>query len=311
MNIVFFGTPEFAVLPLRTLLSSEHEVLGVVTQPDRQSGRGRHVSSCPVKIESEKAGLMIFQPVKVSDTDFINELKKISPAAIVVAAYGQILPLALIRLPKFGCINIHASLLPLYRGASPINRAIINGDKKTGITTMLMDEGMDTGPVLLQSEIEITPDDTAGALSRRLSGIGATLLLKTLEGIENGSVKPVPQTGQATYAPILKKTDGLIQWNEPAETIYDFIRGMNPWPGAYSFLEGERVKILRVAPVEGNGPPGMICAVSKDELLVGTGRGIASIIEIQPAGKPLMPVRAFLQGRKIKEGMRFGNHMVS
>lgn len=311
MNIVFFGTPEFAVLPLKTLLNSEHKVLAVVTQPDRQSGRGRHVLSCPVKKEAEKAGLKTFQPLKVRDVNFIDELKRISPDAIVVAAYGQILSSAIIHLPKFGCINIHASLLPEYRGAAPINWAIINGEKKTGVTTMLMDEGMDTGHIFLQRETEITSEDTAGTLSQKLSATGSALLMETLDGIERGSVMPAPQAGRATYAPILRKTDGSIRWNKSGEEICNFIRGMNPWPGAYSFLDGERMKILKAAAIEGSGDPGMIYGVSKDELLVGTGSGILSIIEIQPAGKPVMLVRSFLQGRKIQKGMGFGNNAVS
>ncbi|RJQ52363.1 MAG: methionyl-tRNA formyltransferase [Nitrospiraceae bacterium] len=305
MNIVFFGTPEFAVPPLGTLLNSEHKVLAVITQPDRPGGRGRHVSACPVKVEAGKAGLKIFQPLKVRDAGFIAELKRIAPDAIVVAAYGQILPSAIIRLPELGCINIHASLLPKYRGAAPINWAIINGEKKTGITTMLMDEGMDTGAVLLQEETEIAPDDTAGALSHRLSETGASLLIRTLEGIENGSVRPVPQSDGATYAPLLKKTDGFIQWGKSASDVSNLIRGMNPWPGAYGFLEGERVNILKAEPVEGNGEPGIIYRVSKEELAAGTGKGLLSVLEIQPAGKPVMTIRAFLQGRRIKEGMRF------
>jgi methionyl-tRNA formyltransferase len=293
------------------LVNSEHEVLAVVTQPDRQSGRGRHLSSCPVKKEAEKAGLKTFQPLKVRDMNFIDELKKISPDTIVVAAYGQILPPAIIHMPEFGCINIHASLLPKYRGAAPINWAIINGEKKTGITTMLMDEGMDTGSVLLQNETEITPEDTAGTLSQRLSGMGASLLMETLKGIKHGSIRPVPQKGEATFAPLLKKNDGLIQWTRSVDEICNFIRGMNPWPGAYSFLGGERIKILKGSAIEGNGAPGTICGVSKDDLLVGTGRGILSIIEIQPAGKSVMPAGPFLRGRKIKEGMRFENSTVS
>lgn len=286
-------------------MSSKHRVLAVVTQPDRQRGRGRHVTSSPVKIEAEKAGLKVFQPVKVRDVNFLEGLEKISPDAIVVAAYGQILPSAIIRLPKYGCINIHASLLPEYRGAAPINWAIINGGKKTGITTMLMDEGMDTGAILLQEETEITPDDTAGTLSGRLSEAGAALLMKTLEGIENGSVRPVPQTGEATYAPLLRKTDGFIVWTRKAGELCNFIRGMDPWPGAYGFLEGERVKILKASAVEGSGEAGLICKVSKDEIFVGTGQGLLSVTELQPAGKSVMSAAAFLQGRKLKEGMRF------
>ncbi len=306
MRLVFFGTPEFAVLPLRTLLGSGHEVIAVVTQPDRQSGRGRRVKNCPVKEEAQKAGLKILQPKRVRYPEFIKDLKRLDPSIIVVAAYGQILPSETIHLPDMGCINIHASLLPSYRGAAPINWAIINGEKKTGITTMLMDEGMDTGPILLQKETEILKEDTAGSLSLRLSKIGADLLITTLQCLENGEVKPLPQAGEASYAPILKKDDGLIDWSKSAEELCSFISGMNPWPGAYGFLEKERIKIFKAVHEEGNGEAGIICKSGKDQLLIGTGNGRLSILEIQPAGKPVMPVKAYLQGRRLREGMRFG-----
>ncbi|MBI5663709.1 MAG: methionyl-tRNA formyltransferase [Nitrospirae bacterium] len=305
MRLVYFGTPEFAVLPLQELLRAGHEVLAVVTQPDRQSGRGRHLKSCPVKVEALNAGLTILQPGKVREPDFIQTLKVLNPSAIVVAAYGQILPAAIIHLPELGCINIHASLLPAYRGAAPINWAIINGEEKTGISTMLMDEGMDTGPVLLQEETGISADDTAGTLSLRLSKIGAELLITTLKGLENGEVRPVPQTGEASYAPLLKKDDGLIDWSKPAGELCRFINGMNPWPGAYSILENERVKIIRAVPLAGDAEAGKIDRAGKEDLVVGTGKGRLSILDIQPSGKAVMPVKAFLQGRRIKEGMRF------
>jgi methionyl-tRNA formyltransferase len=305
MNLVFFGTPEFAVKPLITLLNEGYEVLAVVTQPDRQSGRGRHMSVCPVKAEAQKAGLKILQPLKARSPEFFAELRDLNPSVIITAAYGQILPPEIIHLPRSGCINIHASLLPKYRGAAPINWAIINGEKKTGITTMLMDEGMDTGPVLLQEETEIAPEDTAGTLSRKLSKIGADLLLRTLKELETGLIKPLPQNGAPTFAPLLNKTDGFINWTKSAEEISNFIRGMNPWPGAYGFIEGERIKILKAVSLNENGEAGIINRVSKDELVVGADKGSISILEIQPQGKPVMTVRAFLQGRKIMEGMRF------
>ncbi|MBI5057882.1 MAG: methionyl-tRNA formyltransferase [Nitrospirae bacterium] len=305
MKLVFFGTPEFAVLPLKTLLDAGHEVLAVVTQPDRQSGRGRHISASPVKIEAQKLGLKILQPLKVRDKNFIDELGALNLSVIVVVAYGQILPSEIIGLPEFGCINIHASLLPKYRGAAPINWAIINGEETTGITTMLMDEGMDTGPVLLQEETEISHEDTAEDLSHKLSKIGAGLIVRTLIEVENASITPQPQTGEAIYAPLLKKTDGAVNWTKTAAEVCNFIRGMNPWPGAYGFLEGERIRILKAAPLDESGGPGEIFKASKDELIAGAGKGSVSILEIQPPGKPAMEIRAFLQGRKIKEGMRF------
>jgi methionyl-tRNA formyltransferase len=312
LRIIFFGTPEFAVLPLKTLLNSRHEVIAVVTQPDRQSGRGRHVKPCPVKVEALNAGLRIMQPQKAGDADFINELTLLNPSAIIVVAYGQILPSEILNMPEHGCVNIHASLLPKYRGAAPVNWAIIDGEKTTGITIMLMDEGMDTGPVVLQEEVEIGPGDTAGSLLQTLSKTGAGLLVQAIEGLENGSIKAVPQSAEASYAPILKKADGLINWSKSAEELNDFIRGMNPWPGAYSFIDKERFKILKAAPCDSSGGDkgneeeiGVIVRADRDMLLVNTGNNVLSILEIQPPGKPVMPVKAFLQGRKLKEGMVF------
>lgn len=305
MKLIFFGTPEFALPLLKAFLNSEHKVQAVVTQPDRQSGRGRRITSCPVKLEAQRTRLKIFQPHHVKDKDFINELKTLNPAVIVIVAYGQILPLEIIQLPEFGCVNVHASLLPKYRGAAPINWAIINGEEKTGITTMLMDEGIDTGHVLLQEETEINKEDTAGSLSSRLSKIGADILMQTLEGLEKGSLKPKSQKGDVSYAPLLKKVDGLIRWSKSARELSNLIRGVNPWPGAYSFLEGEKVKILRVTSTDGSGEAGVICKKTREELLVGTGSGLLSLLEIQPSGKPAMAIKAFLQGRKIKQGKRF------
>lgn len=305
MRVVFFGTPEFAIQPLKALLNFGHEVLAVVTQPDRQSGRGRCMVFSPVKLVAQKEGLKIFQPHKAKDNAFIENLKSLNPSIIVVSAYGQILSSEIIHLPKFGCINIHASLLPKYRGAAPVNRAIIKGEKKTGITIMLMDEGMDTGPILLQKAVEIKADDTAGSLSHRLSETGAGVLMQTLKRLEHGNLKPMLQTGDVSYAPVLKKTDGLIQWTKSASELRDFIRGMNPWPGAYGFFDGERIKILKAVSIERDGEIGVIEKATKDELLVGTGKGILSIVEIQPSGKPVMAVKAFLQGRRLRKGMRF------
>ncbi len=305
MKIVFFGTPEFAVPGLKTLVISEHEVLAVVCEPVRQSGRGRKLTSCPVKEEALRAGIPVSQPLKVTDRGFFESLKKLNPSALVVVAYGQIFPSEIIHLPEYGCVNIHASLLPKYRGASPINWAIIHGDKETGVTTMLMDEGMDTGPVLMQQATEIFADDTAGTLSPRLSAIGAELLIPTLQGLGEGTIKPRSQGDGATYSAIMNKSDGFIRWSKSAEEICNFVRGMNPWPGAYGFVENQRYKILKALPVDEKGEPGVIVRITKDDLIVGAGDGVVSVREIQPSGKPVMTVGAFLQGRRIAEGMRF------
>lgn len=310
MKIVFFGTPEFAFPALKILLTSNHEVLAVVTQPDRQSGRGRRITSCPVKLEAQKAGLKVFQPLRVKGGEFVEEFKKMNPSVAVVVAYGQILPPEIIHLPEFGCINVHASLLPKYRGAAPINWAVINGEKKTGVTTMLMDEGLDTGPALIQEVTEINAEDTAGTLSVRLSNLGADILTRTLESLEKGNLKPVPQSGEATYARLLKKSDGLIKWSKSSEELSNLIRGVNPWPGAYSFFEGEKIKVLKAISVDGKMEAGVVCKKTKNELIVGAGIGMLSILEVQPSGKPAMAIKSFLQGRKIIEGSRFDENSV-
>lgn len=307
MRLIFFGTPEFAVPALNALINSGHEILAVVSQPDMRSGRGRHLALPPVKREAQGSGLSILQPKTVREADFLEELKKLNPEAIVTAAYGQLLPSDIIHLPKLGCLNIHASLLPKYRGAAPINWAIINGEKKTGITMMLMDEGMDTGPILLQREEAIRDEDTAATLSERLSLLGAEALIKTLDMLEKGFVKPIPQSGDASSAPLLKKENGLINWLLPADKLSNFIRGVNPWPGAYTFLDGKRIKILKAVSAEGSGYAGVIFSVKKDELLVGTGKGLLSLLWVQPEGKPVMDIRLFIQGRSLREGMKFND----
>jgi methionyl-tRNA formyltransferase len=261
--------------------------------------------SPPVKIEAQRANLKILQPATIRDSAFLEELKNLNPSAIVVVAYGQILPRKVLQIPEHGCVNVHASLLPKYRGAAPINWAILQGEEKTGISTMLMDEGMDTGPILLQEEADIETDDTAGSLSKRLSALGSEVLVQTLKQLEQGRLKPRVQKGVATSAPVLKKSDALIQWSESAQRLCNLIRGMNPWPGAYSFLNHERIKLLRSIPEEGDAEPGMIAYTSKHTLLVGTGKGLLSVQEIQSPGKPIMKIREFLQGRNLKKGMRF------
>jgi len=293
-------------------MSSHHEVMGVVTQPDRVAGRGRKKRPSPVKQEALKRGIKVIQPERASDRVFIDEIRVLNPSVIVVVAYGQILKRDLLDIPIYGCINVHASLLPKYRGAAPINWAIINGETQTGVTIMKMDEGMDTGPILLQEEVQILPDDTAGSLSLRLSEIGASLLLKALDGLEKGILKPKPQTGEPSYAPMLKKEDGLIDWSWNSIRIFNFVRGMNPWPCAFTYLDGERIKILKVRVMDKeNGDqletPGTLISHRKRELFVRCGDGYVSIIELQPEGKRAMTATAFIQGRRIKEGSKFGS----
>jgi len=304
MRIIFFGTPSFAIPALNALLHAGEEVIAVVTQPDKRKGRDRLLSPPPVKEAAVEKGIQVRQPINFKDTSFLDELNSLKPDLIVVVAYGKILPLRILSLPVHGCINIHASLLPKYRGAAPIQWAIIKGEKRTGITTMLMDEGLDTGDILLQEETDISSDDTADTLGNRLSEIGASLLIKTIKQLKNGSLHPVPQTGPPSYAPPLRKEDGRIDYTSPAEDIRNMVRGMNPWPCAYCYLNGERIKITKVGVLEGSGLPGRI-EKAGDEFIVGTGAGLLSIIELQPEGKRLMTARDFLGGRRLTAGAFF------
>lgn len=307
MRIVFFGTPEFAVPPLQALLKSGEDVVAVVTQPDRVKGRGHRLSRPPVKEYSLSAGITVLQPARIRQTEFIHEIEERAPDCIIVVAYGKLLPDVLLRLPALGCINVHASLLPQYRGAAPIQWALINGDERTGITTMLMDEGLDTGDILLKEEVEILEDDNALTLARRLSEAGASLLIKTIRGVKENLIRPLPQTGSATFAPPLKKEDGRINWSLSAEAIANLIRGTFPWPGAYSSLHGEKILILKAKALrqDTNGPPGRIELVSRGEIHVSTGRGTLAVSEVKPAGKKEMSASAFLQGRQVKTGAVF------
>lgn len=308
MRIVFFGTPFFALPTLKALLHSE-EVIAVITQPDKRKGRDHMSSPSPVKEFALDNEIKVLQPVKIKDPLFLDELRDMNPEIIIVAAYGKILPLQILSLPEHGCINVHASLLPKYRGAAPIQWAIINGEKKTGVTTMLMDEGMDTGAILLQKETDIYDDDNAGTLGGRLADTGASLLIETIKKIKEGILTPSLQEGDPSYAPPLKKEDGRLNWERTAGDIFNFVRGMYPWPCAYCYLNEERIKITKVKTIEGTGAAGRI-EKAGEELIVGTGEGLISIIELQPEGKRLMTAKDFLQGRRLKEGMFFNESQV-
>ena len=306
MSIIFFGTPEFAVPSLTGLIGSGEDLRLVVTQTDKLKGRGHGLSAPPVKIAALEAGLKVLQPGRLRDEIFLGELSSRRPEFIVVVAYGKVLPRDILAIPARGCINVHASLLPKYRGAAPITWAIIRGEEKSGITTMLMDEGLDTGPVLLQSEVPIDKNDTSGSLSKKLSTEGASLLTETLKGLRKGSVNPLPQTGETSYAPPLKKEDGLIDWSKSAVEICDFIRAMQPWPGAYCFVNKERIVLLKAQPAHGDAKPGVIVKAHKGEFIIGTGGGLLSVIQVQPAGKKPMPASSFVIGRKLAGGMSAG-----
>ena len=311
MRVVFMGTPEFAVPSLEALLKSGEQVVGIVTQPDRPKGRGQQLSLSPIKIIAQRERLPLLQPTKMKDPGFMAELSAWRPDVIAVAAFGRILPPAILSLPPRGCINVHGSLLPKYRGAGPIQWAVINGERETGITTMLMDEGMDTGAMLLQESLAIGPEDTAGSLSPRLAEVGGRLLVTTLTQLKAGTLTPRQQDhSQATLAPLLKKEDGAIDWTMPATSIANRIRGLTPWPGAFTFLNADRWTICRVIAREEatNLPPGQITALSKDAIHVATGQGVLAIRELQPANSRRMPASQYLAGHPLRIGMQL-SHM--
>jgi len=307
MRILYFGTPDFAVSSLQALIESGEEVVAVVTQPDRAKGRGHRVTGPPVKEFALSSGLPVFQPAGIRTSAFLEEMAAMAPDCIVVVAYGKILPVSLLKLPPRGCINVHASLLPQYRGAAPIQWALMNGEETTGITTMFMDEGLDTGNILMKEEVKIEAEDNAATLSRRLSHVGASLLIRTLRGLEERSISPVPQSGEASYAPPLKKEDGKINWSLSARQIYDLIRGTYPWPGAYCFLGGEKINVMKAAVSlhAHEGSAGRIEKISGSEILVGTGEGLLALTEVQPEGKRIMSASSFANGRHLKEGASF------
>jgi methionyl-tRNA formyltransferase len=306
MKIIYMGTPQFAVQPLLALAAAGHEIAGVVTRADKPAGRGRVLVAPPAKLTARDKGFTVFQPRRVREPEFLEVLRALSPDVIVVAAYGQILPAGILSLPRYGCLNIHASLLPLYRGAAPINWAIVRGETHTGITIMQMDEGMDTGGILLQERIPIEPQDTAGTLTSKLSLLGARLIIAALQGVGSGTLTPVPQdASRATLAPLLKKGDGLIDWKLPATEIHNRIRGLSPWPGAHSYLDGKMVKIIASTVVAGSGEPGSVYEQDKKTLDAGTGSGMLRILVIQPEGKKPMTAAEFQRGHRGIAGKKF------
>jgi methionyl-tRNA formyltransferase len=306
MRIIFMGTPQFAVAPLRALAAAGHDIAGVVTRTDKPAGRGRTLAAPPVKLAAQELGLVVHQPKRVRDPEFIGLLKQIGPDAIVVAAYGQILPREVLTLPRYGCVNIHASILPAYRGAAPINWAIIRGEQETGNTIMLMDEGMDTGAILMQERIPITREDTAGSMAEKLSVLGAGLITTALPLIAAKSLSPVAQdSSKATLAPLLKKGDGLIDWDLSADEIHNRVRGLSPWPGAYTFLDEKMVKIIRSEAIGESGEAGLLYEKDKDTLETGTGRGRLRILSLQPEGKKPMAAGEFMRGHRGVAGKKF------
>ncbi|MBN2180244.1 MAG: methionyl-tRNA formyltransferase [Deltaproteobacteria bacterium] len=304
-TILFLGTPEFAVPSLDILVKNDYTILGVVTQPDKPKGRGKKLVPPPVKIFAENAGIPIYQPDRVRDETFLRVFREISPDMVVLAAFGQILPIEIIELPRMGCLNVHPSLLPLYRGAAPINWALINGEEKTGVTIMMMDEGVDTGDILLQEEMDIAPDEIFDNLHNRLSQLGAEILLKAVKGVAEGSIERKPQdSSRATYAPKLTKDTGYIDWNQSAHEIVNLIRGLSSTPGAYAFLRDKKLKIYHAVPgplSTGEKEPGTIGQFMESGLQVSTADGHVYIQDVQLEGKKRLSIDSFLRGFRLSQ----------
>lgn len=303
MRAVFMGTPAFAVPCIETLSGMPQvELVGVFTQPDRPKGRGYHTAQSPVKEKAVQLGLPVYQPDTAKDFDFVKQIDDWNPDVVVVVAYGLFLPNDALHLPKYGCVNVHASLLPFYRGAAPIQRCLIDGCKETGITTIRMDEGMDTGPILLRSKLSIRSDETSITLHERLAELGASTLQKTIVGMLEGSLEPLPQDHrQATYAPRLTRESGRIDWNENASKIDSLIRGTQPWPTAHTTLNNKMLKIwkARVIPENSEERPGTITAITNQGIVVSTGGGSLLVEEIQAEGKKRMAVQSFIKGNTV------------
>ena len=324
MKIVFMGTPDFAQKSLEAIYNAGCEIVAVVTNPDKPKGRGMKMISSPVKQYADSKGLKIYQPLKIrNNEDFINDMRKLCPDLFCVVAYGKILPKELLEIPRYGAINVHGSLLPKYRGAAPIQWSVINGDKETGVTTMFMDEGMDTGDMILKEKVIIGDDETTGELWEELSKLGARLLVKTINMIENVSEKiekkdeekqrikelvgAENQKGEFSTAPMINKEMAKIDWKKTSKEIHNLIRGLNPVMGAYSLYNDKKIKIWKTKIIDNieikdNYLSGEVFKVSKDELIVKTGDGLLSILEIQPENKKKMAIKDYLNGSQIKEG---------
>jgi methionyl-tRNA formyltransferase len=312
LRIVFCGTPAFAVPSLRHLIAQpDFRVEAVVTQPDRPRGRGQEMAASPVKEAALAAGVPVFQPDKIKSEEALDYFKRLAPDAVVIIAYGQIISQRLIDIPRLGWINLHASLLPKYRGAAPINWAIVNGEARTGLTTMQIDAGLDTGPMLLKYETEIGADETAPELTARLAENGAPLIAETLRGLENGTISATPQDGsQATLAPPLKKEDGRIDWWLSARKIYNRVRGMQPWPGAFTSFRGKSCQIWGkpIKPVAAGGMPGIMLPTKEDGLLVICGGASVLRVEyVQLEGRKRITDAEFMNGARLAPGERFGS----
>lgn len=304
LRIIFMGTPEFAVPTLQALLDHKYDVRAVVTQPDRPKGRGRKLAPPPIKVLAEAAGIPVLQPTKVRTQEFIDSLTAFDPNLIVVTAYGRLLIPAVLDLPRYGCLNVHGSLLPKYRGAAPVQWAVLNGEPEAGITIMQMDAGLDTGDMLLAGAIPITPDDTSGTMAPKLASLGGELLIQALEQLTSNRLAPIRQDeSQATLAPLLKKEDGIINWQQSAFKVSCQIRGLDPWPKASTTMDGGRIhlfapSVVNESPARGTRP-GTICRADKQGLLIACADDMLMIREIQAEGGKRMPIAAYLQGHPI------------
>ena len=302
MRVVYMGTPDFAATVLEGLHHAGHEIVGVISQPDKPKNRGMHLEKTAVKKCAEALGLSVYQPESLRNGAILPYLEETKPDIIVVVAYGKILPEYILTFPKYGCVNMHASLLPKYRGAAPIQWSILNGETETGVTSMYMDKGLDTGDMILKVRVAIEKEDTAESLHDKLADAASTLAVETLSAIENHSAPREKQDeALSTYAPLLTKELGNIVWRKTTREILDTIRGLFPWPGAYSYKDGERIKIIRACKAEGKGTPGEVIR-SRGALVVATGDGAVEILELQLAGKKKMTAAACLAGNPILEG---------
>ena len=309
MRVVFMGTPDFAAGILEAVVLAGHEVVLAVSQPDKPKGRGKALQFPPVKEYAISQGIEVYQPRKVREAECVEFIRERQPEIIVVAAFGQILPKELLDLPKYGCINVHASLLPKYRGAAPIQWAVINGDKVSGVTIMRMDVGLDTGDIIETAETEISPEETGGSLFDKLEKLGAKLLVETMEKIENGTARYTKQEeSQASHVGMIDKSMGDIDWKKSAVEIENLIRGLNPWPSAYTRLNGKTLKIWNALPEPGGEPQkaGCVYLVNKKELKIHTGDGVLSLLEVQLEGKKRMDIPSFLRGYEVLSNAKLG-----
>ena len=308
MRVVFLGSGSFAIPSLEALLAAGHDVAAVVTQPDREKGRGRELSPPPLKPAAAARGLRVLQPRRVREPESVAALEALVPEVQVVVAYGQILPRRVIDIAPRGTVNVHASLLPRYRGAAPVQWAIVNGEAETGVTTMLIDEGLDSGPLLLAEATPIGAEETAEVLESRLAALGGGLLVRTLKGLEGGAIVPRPQDpARASLAPLIKKEDGLMDWRLPAPALARRVLGFHAWPGAHTRLRGRGLRVLRAQGEAASGTPGTLLRAGRDGLVVACGEGTAlRLVEVQPESRHPMPAAAFAAGARLKPGERLG-----